>query len=284
MLHLSLNGKDVLNAEDETLVSVGLVSGDAIHILGLTPTTSNITETNPKKGSPTEACEMSATERLPPIIYKTIPPSLCDSSGISSYPELVQKNPGVFLTAFEKLSGLLHILMVETGFIANSRQQEIDPYITLPDSWHCKRETLTLHYLIPYSPWPECNLTIVGLRNLIAVTGITGKHSKFYWHGRQSDFLSTEPACMRRLSVTFKNQVSYPLLLSMQQEVGLQCSPNLQTLPTEILLSICKNLNVKSLCSLAQTCKATNYLCNQPLLWKALLARFANFKQLGYCS
>ena len=306
LLQLSFNGKQALQTDDiKTMSSLGFVSGDAVYILGAPaekrfPKCPKIMENSTLQDflMMEASANTSAAQKDPS--HQTVHPMCIDSqdnpshSRISKkmhpllleettshspecFQELQVKNPGKINCTLEKLAGLLHILMVETGFHPERDPSTSlpDAYSTLPDSWSIKGGTLTLQYRSSLPPHPVCTIVITEIGPLAMVYG-TGSGTKTrILKLKPTDYLSSEGVRnMKQLSKEFKDEIAFPLLVSLQREAGGVCPINLTNLPEEIYLEkILRFLDDRSLCRLGATCHQFHRLANDPGLWKRLFAQ-----------
>lgn len=194
---------------------------------------------------------------------------------LTSYPEKAQ-------VPVEVLGCLLHILMVESGFLPESlsKGDPVKPFSTLPDSWSFVSGTLKLQYKSRMSPNPPCTLVLSVMGPLVMVFGTASGVKTNVLKLKPSEFmtpLSTVGRNLGQLSRDFKNDVAFPLLLSIQRESGGVCPPNLSNLPAELFDKILRLLDAKSLCRLSTTCRRIQGVINEPLLWKRLVSRYNAF-------
>lgn len=298
-LKLSLNGKEVLNADDdESLASLGFVSGDAIYIICASSSKfeNKVQEVGRQPSSSHQNVDMKSTseERHTQDSCQPVQPptpsasqDVMLSSGLqiwetppnqvpSSYSLLVDSNPGKLQSPIEQLGGLLHLLMVEVGFHPETSKVLQPGCSPLPDSWALRSGTLKLQYKSMLPPNPSCTLVITEIGPVVMVHGTVAALDvkTVSLKLKIGDYVSPIGRNLAQLSRTFKDDIAFPLLCSMQRETKGVCLPNLSNLPLEILNKILLLLDAQTICRLAATCRFFQYLANQPELWKRLTIRY----------
>lgn len=311
-VQLSMNGKEILSAEDtDSLSSHGFVSGDIVHILRdssvvraskcpklnsidadndtdcmettpglpssdfLLPNSELRTVSQPKEESKTtKATQSDNTHHL--ITGRSHLP-LSDtpvSSLPNSYSTLITANPKVsFQSNVEKVAALLHILMIETGFIPQSASITSSLFNTLPESWSLKHDTLKLNYKT--GSQVTCTIVVSSIGPVIIVNGIGSAGKSFSLKLKPDAILPPVGGkILKQLSVDFKNEIAFPLYLHIQREAHSTCPAHFSNLPPEISHNILKRLDFKSLCRLSGTSRLFQDLANQPRLWKLLAERY----------
>jgi len=299
-LQLSFNGTDAINAEEgDSLVALGFVSGDAIYILGTSPLEqqlpSNQSENLPKlmseptqQSSPNQSANLSELVPEPTVDQRDhqlsvtdrfIPPARLsetpDYTVPQSFSALSSANPNEFHSTFEEFCGFLHLLTVETGFMPSISDRTTQlSYCNLPDSWNVQHETLKLNYLSPYPPFSQCTLVVTAIGQIVLVYGIVSSQKSLTLKLKLSDFISNGSyRNLKKLSLLFKNEISYPLLVTIQREINGPCPYNLSNLPPEISYQILVLLDVRSLCRLSQVSRLFQELTSQPFIWKKRVVR-----------
>ena len=299
-----MNGKVALVAEDhELLTSLGFVSGDVVYILN-SPATEGRTPKFPKLNSSSEnsdshqedklvcgeqkdqsssnvAQKMDSEDSHSAVLagslnvenYHVLLSDTPDSSVPISYTNLISANPTLLQSPLEKLAGLLHILMVETGFVPQSSNISSNHFTTLPDLWNLKHGTLKLNYktgskspctILISTVGPVVNVQVaIGPGRLLA---LTLKNPNVYIPPEGGRIL-------KMLSVDFKNEISFPLYVHIEREANGACPAHFSNLPPEISYNILERLDFKSLCRLSTTSRSFQNLANQPRLWKRLVLR-----------
>jgi len=296
-LQISFNGKDVVESEPaDCLSSLGFVSGDAIHILGIsqdhqikeTKTPNQLKSVPEKKFNNIQNDKTLSNPSQPipekrmcdTVINKFLPTAPIsenqNSAAPPSFSTLLSANPDKFESVFEKFCGLLHLLTVETGFTPSTRIETSNPsYLVLPDSWKIQNETLKLNYHSPYPPFSQCTIVMTAVGSVVMVYGLVPSQKPLTLKLKPGDYISADRyKNLKKLSLLFKNEVSYPLLVTIQREVNGPCPYNLCNLPPEISYRILHLLDVQSLCRLSQVSRQFQQLANQPLIWKKLVLRY----------
>lgn len=287
-----MNGKQTIEFQDDNLLSsLGFVSGDSIYIMGIQsqdePAAKNVK--SDKAASMVEQKQDLRNKSHPVQSVAVEQPStssekdgqyisVCDtppSAVPQALEELMKKSKMTSSSsAFELIAGLLHILMVETGFIPVTKNLEGNAYIALPDSWQDNGHgTLRLCYKAALSPNSPCTIIVSAMNHLIVVHGAVSDVSRSM-KLKPSDYLPLIGGNrLRQLSLSFKNEISFPLLVSMQRQAEGYCPANLSNLPAEMLYSILSRLDVKSLCRLSATSRFFREISNRPEMWKKLVLR-----------
>ncbi|KAI9563011.1 F-box only protein-like protein 7 [Daphnia sinensis] len=281
-IQFSMNGKQVFLAEDTELVSnLGFVSGEAVYFpkLNATPCEKNLEQEHVStimasdrqhlasldlstvsenfEGMNKQSREECDGNPNAPDLEKHHKPLLDTPNMLipQTYTRLIASNSLSipFDSNLEKLAGILHILMVETGFQPETCKSFSDPFCILPDSWNVVSETLRLNYKTGFQSPATIVLSSVGL--LVIVYGIGSsleKPLKF----KPSEFMP--PVGSKHLR---------------QREANGTCPTYFSNLPQEISYNILQRLDSKSLCRLSMTCRLFKYLANQPSLWKKLTSK-----------
>lgn len=193
------------------------------------------------------------------------------SSVPESYTNLVAANSNQFQSNVEKMAGLLHILMVETGFIPNTSKEVTDPFLVLPDSWFLQQDTLRLNYITASQVACTIVVSSVGPIMIVHGSGIGRKPMPL----KPKDFLPSPVGGkpLRHLSLEFKNEIAFPMYIHIQREANSTCPSYFCNLPPEITYDILNRLDFKSLCRLSVTSKLFQHLSSQPRIWKRLVIR-----------
>jgi len=285
-LQLSFNGADAINAGDtDSLASLGFVSGDAIYILGIShlfqQSTGQQLPSNQSLAPSISTTEPTANQRdhISSVMDEFIP-STClsetpDCTVSSSFSKLFSVNPNKFNTIFEEFCGLLHLLITETGFKPHilDKTTKLCCY-NLPDSWKVQHETLKLNYFSPYPPFSQCTLVITAVGQIVMVYGLVSSEKSLTLKLKPSDFITNgSHQNLKKLSLLFKNEISYPLLVMIQRKTNGPCPYNFSNLPPEISNNILLLLDARSLCRLSQVSHQFQELSNQTHIWRKLLSR-----------
>lgn len=284
-LELSFNGKQAIVSEDsQLLASLGFVSGDAVYILGApagrSPKCPKMSQDSPlKTDSSKDVPTMlpladahgshNANMRSSLVLLADSP----ENQTPECFKQLIAANPEKVKSPFEEFAGLLHILMVETGFLPESSRlaSTANPFCTLPDSWDLHAGTLKLQYRTSLPPQPTCTMTVTEIGSLAMVYGTAPGVKTMIMKLKPSEYLRPAGGKLRELSRDFKNQIAFPLLVSILREAGGYCPPHFSNLPEEILDKILRFLDFRSLCSVSATSHLFHRLANEPVLWKRLL-------------
>lgn len=308
-IQFSLNGKQALLAGDTELVSnLGFVSGDAVFILGThqgirkpkVPRLNPSAYENDKKqeyasaisdeqhiaslGSTTKSKtiegmtdqsreEPDGNSRSLNVEKHHMP--LLDTPDMlvpQSYQTLIASNsPNIpFESNLEKLAGILHILMVETGFQPQTLKSFSDLFSTLPDSWKVVNETVRLNYKTASQSFATIVLSSVG--SLVIVHGIGSSVGKSVsLKLKPNEFMPPVGGKrLRQVCIDFKNEIAFPLYVYIEREANGTCPTHFSNLPPEISYNILQRLDSKSLCRLSMTCRVFQHLASQPSLWRKL--------------
>ncbi|KAI9563001.1 F-box only protein-like protein 7 [Daphnia sinensis] len=291
-IQFSMNGKQALLAEDSELVSnLGFISGDAVYVLrtfsgarkpkflklNATPCEKNLEQEHVSiiatylstvsenfEGMNKQSREECDGNPNAPDLEKHHKPLLDTPNMLipQTYTRLIASNSLSipFDSNLEKLAGILHILMVETGFQPETCMSFSDPFCILPDSWNVVSETLRLNY----KTGSQSPATIVA-----------------YFHQKTlslklkpSEFMPPVGSKhLRQVCIDFKNEIAFPLYVHIEREANGTCATYFSNLPPEISYNLLQRLDSKSLCRLSMTCRLFKYLANQPSLWKKLTSK-----------
>jgi len=293
LLNLSMNGKTTLATDNsQTIVSAGFVPGDTIFISGApTECTASRLESTISLQNEVLSIGTSCVENTTHTQIKTnvsitrmvkeighhfpLPLAEVDiKQGANQFTELMTENPLHFKTNFEKFCGLLHILMVEVGFIpVTGANRSCNPYKTLPHSWNVNKGTLKLSYTSSYPPHASCVIVMQNMGPIVFIYGQSQEKTKISWKVKLGEYVAPQPQNLSKLSIEFKNHFAFPLFVTVQRECQGVCPFNLTNLPPEITLQILKKLDPRSLCRLSQTSSQFKELVDHPKLWKELLTR-----------
>lgn len=188
-----------------------------------------------------------------------------------SYRNLIACHPAKFDSTVEKLAGLVHLLMIESGFQPKTSQTCVNSYSILPDSWVLKCDTLKLKYVTPTQA--ECTIVVslIGSTSYI-IHGISKEGGNFK-SLKLKDIPDKGGRRLKQLSFEFKNQIAYPLFIHIQRDSGGIYPYHFCNLPPEVTNHVLKFLDFKSLSRLSMTCHLLEQLANQPQLWKQLCKR-----------
>ena len=186
---------------------------------------------------------------------------------------------------------MLHILLIDSGFHAESfnivdTNQEL--YLTLPNWKSMGKGILQLVYKSSLPPYPLCTILIVNMVGSLYVvhgtsTSIKSSKLAFKITIDLAQYLPFKGGPgLQQLALKFKNLIAYPLLVTVQRETGgAVCPPNLSNLPPELLYTILKKLDAKTLCRLSSTSHLFQEVTGQPGLWKQLVIRYYYLQHNG---
>ena len=299
-IQLSMNGKQALLAEDTELLSnLGFVSGDAIYLLGtysgeritkFLKISHNSSLKNESSNQPTVSDSLQQQEASLVATIETkqgdIVEDKCDGIEkhlpLSDTPDLLipesltrliaSNSPDIlFESTLEKLAGLLHILMVETGFEPQTSKSCSDSFCTLPDSWKLTKETLRLNYKTRSQSPSTIILSLMG--PLVIACGIGSGGKSMSLKLKPNESMSVGGKQLKQLSIDFKNEIAFPLYVHTEREANGECPAHLSNLPPEIISNVLQRLDFKSLCRMAITSRLFQQLASQPTIWKRLVKR-----------
>nr|CAH0101803.1 unnamed protein product [Daphnia galeata] len=299
-IQLSMNGKQALLAEDTELLSnLGFVSGDAIYLLGtysgerttkFLKISHNSSLENESSNQPTVSDSLQQQEASLVATIETkqgdIVEDTCDGIEkhlpLSDTPDLLipesltrliaSNSPDIlFESTLEKLAGLLHILMVETGFEPQTSKSCSDSFCTLPDSWKLTKETLRLNYKTRSQSPSTIILSLMG--PLVIACGIGSGGKSMSLKLKPNESMSVGGKQLKQLSIDFKNEIAFPLYVHTEREANGECPAHLSNLPPEIISNVLQRLDFKSLCRMAITSRLFQQLASQPTIWKRLVKR-----------
>ncbi len=295
-----MNGKVALVTQGhETLTALGFVSGDVVYILG-SPSegrTPKCPKSNPAE-YPEEGKYASVEQKDQTLILHETEnmdlennhDSQCaqanlnveshhvplsdtpDSSIPVSYTNLISAYPNLLQSSLEKLASLIHILMVETGFVPHTSSISSNPFHTLPELWSVKHGTLKLNYKT--GSQTPCTILLVTVGPIVNVQVTTGSGKLLSHKLKLNDYIPPVGGKnLRTLSMGFKNEIAFPLYVMIEREVNGICPTHFSNLPPEISYNILRRLDFKSLCLLSTTSRLFQNLASQPRLWKRLVIR-----------
>ncbi|XP_074864204.1 F-box only protein 7 isoform X2 [Carettochelys insculpta] len=306
---ITLNNKDALTGDDETLASYGIVSGDMICLL--------LEETS---AAPILSPSLSLPP--PPQLQNNLEPSTLTTShseagssleftsglvsddadleeGTGSYPsepmlcsEAVDGEVPHSLetlyhsaecnSANDALIVLVHLLMMETGYVPQGTEAKA---VSMPEKWR-SGGVYKLQYTHPLCEDGSAALTCVPLGDLIVINA-TLKMNNEIKSVKRLQLLPTSFVCfqeseenvgrvykdLQKLSRLFKDQMVYPLLAAARQALNLPDVFGLVVLPLELKLRIFRLLDIRSLLSLSAVCRDLYTASNDQLLWRFIYLR-----------
>ncbi|KAM9313188.1 F-box only protein 7 [Gastrophryne carolinensis] len=187
-------------------------------------------------------------------------------------------------TANDALMVVIHLLMAETGYIV---QGIAEKGASMPEDWRrCSDGLYKLYYSHPLGGESTAVLACVPMGRLLIVNVTLTvnqevrcvkklqlpTHSYINYPGQENN-VSSVFGDLRKLSRVVKDQLIYPLLAATRQALELPDVFGLLVLPPELKLRIFRLLDVKSLLTLASTCKELHADTQDPTLWKFLCKR-----------
>ncbi len=164
---------------------------------------------------------------------------------------------------------VLHALVLETG-------------LTLHKNTVCKKSNYYhFEYQLPgRACLTHCSLNVHRLGPMTSIIGnFHGDPVESYVLNKTKISEIIQPSTcdilnLRQISQEFKDKVSLPLLVKMQQAHDVEPRTVL-ILPDEMLVSIAEKLSdVSTIRSFNQTCQRFKSISSHPLLWKALLKKY----------
>jgi len=189
---------------------------------------------------------------------------------------VLKENTESLVNSWDYFSFLLHSLMLETGF-------------KIRDDGHKKRSDChSFQYELANQEksLAHCSMNVQKIVGPISKIignfhGTDEKESFIYTKNSISDVVEETTfkfKNLRRISKEFKDQISLPLLVKMQDCHSVARAPwsfrPIHQFPTEILIKIAENLSdAKTSWAFAQTCQMFRQVSFDPRLMKALLRR-----------
>ncbi|XP_066176009.1 F-box only protein 7 isoform X2 [Sylvia atricapilla] len=184
-------------------------------------------------------------------------------------------------TATDALIVLLHLLMMETGYVPQGIEAKV---VSMPEKWR-GNGVYKLQYTHPLCAEGSAGLTCVPLGDLIAINA-TLKINEEIKSVKRIQLLPSSFVCfqdpekvagvykdLQKLSRLFKDQLVYSLLAAARQALNLPDVFGLVVLPLELKLRIFRLLDVRSLISLSAVCRDLYTASNDQLLWRFMYLR-----------
>ncbi|KAF2347220.1 F-box domain, partial [Trinorchestia longiramus] len=197
-------------------------------------------------------------------------------------------------TSQRQLVNLLsHITMVECGFlttgtkiidaVAGSNPTKLENFLP-PPGWGDM--VANLSYTHKSYPGFSCNLVLVSMGALKQILvsfpkqdiEISTKVSVNDYADAKA-FSDTHPVLVEDLrnvskfAQKIRNELMIPLQLAAHRILGLPSPSHLAGLPSEILLSILRRLEVRNVLNVSETCKRLHDCCRDDALWQHLYRR-----------
>nr|XP_055110435.1 F-box only protein 7 isoform X2 [Symphalangus syndactylus] len=255
---ITLNYKDALTGEEETLASYGIVSGDLICLI--------LQDDIPAPNLP------SSTDSEHSSLQDNEQPSLATSSNQTS---VQGEQPSDSFQGQAAQSDVWN---------DNSTGTEAKA-LSMPEKWKSSG-VYKLQYMHPLCEGSSATLTCVPLGNLIVVNATLKINNEIRSVKRlqllPESFIRKEKLGenvtkiykdLQKLSRLFKDQLVYPLLAFTRQALNLPDVFGLVVLPLELKLRIFRLLDVRSVLSLSAVCRDLFTASNDPLLWRFLYLR-----------
>ncbi|PIK53583.1 putative F-box only protein 7 [Apostichopus japonicus] len=187
----------------------------------------------------------------------------------------------------EALSLVLHVMMLETGFlthtdakVASSSCHDQKSQINIPVTWNqfgCCRFSY-VHQL--YEQAQVCHLACVPLGSLLTITGLISheKSSSFSVQLKPSEYIKKMKdgfslSNTAKLSRLFKDSVAYLMTRQLRENSGVFPHSGILTLPMEIQIQILSYLDLRSLLNVSETCQSLLGLSQDDTLWRCLCLR-----------
>ncbi|XP_042549152.1 F-box only protein 7 isoform X2 [Dipodomys spectabilis] len=255
---ITLNNKDALTGDEETLASYGIVSGDLICLI--------LEDAMPAPNLP------SSTDSEHSSLQNNDQPSLATATNQASIPA-------------EQRSDLFQGPVVQSDVWKDDSMGTEAKAVSMPEKWKSSG-VYKLQYTHPLCEGGSAALTCVPLGNLIVVNA-TLKISSDIKSVKRLQLLPESFVCteepgenaaevykdLQKLSRLFKDQLVYPLLAFTRQALNLPDVFGLLVLPLELKLRIFRLLDVRSVLSLSAVCRDLLIASNDPLLWRCLYLR-----------
>eukprot|EP00062_Callorhinchus_milii_P013347 gi/632961363/ref/XP_007896716.1/ PREDICTED: F-box only protein 7 [Callorhinchus milii] len=309
---ISLNGKDSLTDDEQTLASIGIVGGDLISLIlpessapSVSVSSQNTANQQPSSSStaPKVACvndqqtqsvspsmssnmvtvdsEIGSEENMTACPYE---PMLCSEALDGKVPHSLEilHHSAECTSPSDALIVVLHLLMLEAGYIPQGTGVKVG---SMPEKWR-NGGIYRLHYSHPLCEDGLAVLTCVPMANLIVVNALLKisdivksvkkvqlSPGSYVDSNRPDENAAEVYKDLRKLSCMFKDQLVYPLLANARQALNLPDVFGLVVQPLEIKLRIFRLLDVSSILSLSSVCRDLNTAINDQLLWRFLFLR-----------
>ncbi|XP_045635547.1 F-box only protein 7 isoform X2 [Ursus americanus] len=255
---ITLNNKDALTGDEETLASYGIVSGDLICLI--------LEDAIPAPNLP------SSTDSEHSSLQNNDQPSLAASSNQSS-------------TQDEQPSDAFQGQATQTDVWNDDSMGTEAKALSMPERWK-SGGVYRLQYTHPLCEGGSAALTCVPLGTLVVINATLKINSELRSVKRlqllpESFICKAEPGesvakiykDLQKLSRLFKDQLVYPLLAFTRQALNLPDVFGLVVLPLELKLRIFRLLDVRSVLSLSAVCRDLLIASNDQLLWRCLYLR-----------
>ncbi|XP_052286556.1 F-box only protein 7-like isoform X2 [Dreissena polymorpha] len=248
---------------------------------------SNLAQSELPSGDDCSEMEVQEEEVDLAVVWRCLSePVLCREAVDGQVPSLLKEMYTILepVTMSEKLAVVLHVLMLETGFIPLASQ---DPTVTAPptSTWRQKGYQL-FTYSYPGCGDHTCSLTLLQAgRTVMAHGKVGGGHDATrkcsldigcFIQDAVSDCAASY-GDLAKLSRVFKDSIANPLVQDLRTAAGLVDIFGLMALTLELKLRILSTLDLRSV--LQMSCVNTELYdtCCDPSIWRRLyLKDFGN--------
>lgn len=229
-----------------------------------------------------EATDKTIPLRLRQLLNRWVPPNQCQTLCIA-----------------------LHVLMLETGFVAVMQQQKTgkapkkprsdeddtsseydiasDDTSAMPTDWRDSQSSYKITYTHAMCETAECSVVWVPLGSVLMIHAMSSGQSHFQLQLSASAFIikssdtsSPDSVPYKHLSLLsrkYKDEIAHPLLEAMRADLGLAPLHGLMALVPEIQLLILSFLDVRSLLRVSEVCSHFNSVATDMTLWRQLVIR-----------
>ncbi|XP_072026155.1 F-box only protein 7-like [Amphiura filiformis] len=323
---LSLNGRDALPCTDESLPSqFDIVSGDLIRILTtqcdqVSSVSSSASSHQDNMASFDERSTVQQSEKqeesqgmdstpgcsqstgstsavTQAVVCRLNEPMLCREATDKAIPLRLRQLLKRWQSSnqCEILCIALHVLMLETGFVAKLSQEDVecnrsqqtgssldvDMTSAMPSNWKSSSAAYKITYTHPMCQGAECSLAWVPMGPVLLVHALTTGQTHLQLKLTISDFianLTTEHTDdfvpfrqLQLLSRQYKDSIAHPLLGAVRAELGLAPLHGLMALVPEIQLFILSFLDAASLLRMSEVCTHFHSIATDASLWRQLV-------------
>lgn len=194
--------------------------------------------------------------------------------------------------------GLLHILMVESGFVHKACTDLVEDCDfnykrllrhsqSLPANWKLHNSYRT-DFVLKSAPHLVSNLICTPVADDLLVNCVIKDVDTFsvlldpltYFTSSTVQLGSFAFQSLDHLARTFKNRIAFPAKIAVVAATGGICGC-FQDLPHDLLVRIMRYLRIQDVMSLARTCRAACQSAQEPILWVKLLD--ADFRKKNIC-
>ncbi|GFO35179.1 F-box only protein 7, partial [Plakobranchus ocellatus] len=256
---LSLNKRDGLASDEQTLSSFGIVSGDLLHIIG-----SNLPQVSPSSNGPARSLSSNDTHEPSQRLSDVSMLYLSATCGCAA----------------DAVWVVVHTLMLETGFIP----QQVSDLTQIPTGWKQSGYYKCVYELpFPGKEPGKCSIAGVPMASSLIVHGLTSTDESFKTEHLQlkpadfvtglSDNVPEAYVALDRLSSQVKDTICLPLVNELATAAGLPGGQGFTSLPYEIKIRILSFLDAITLCHVAQTGTNLSSLAKEKSVWRRLYIR-----------